>query len=132
MHSRREATRSQQTKNDPLILLLIILELKLKAAKVYMTDMDITFSKHILYFKVLFHSYISSAHYVFNHVSMIETHVKCDNIYLSVTMYNTQCTAWWGWGWHLIEKKSPRIAECRFEYLKACSSIIFSQQNPKT
>ena len=90
MHSRREATRSQQTTNDPLILLLVILELKLKAAKVYMTDMDITFSKLILYFKVLLHSYISFAHYDFNHISMIETHVKCDNIYLSVTMYNTQ------------------------------------------
>ena len=41
-----------------------------------------------------------------------------------------QGTAWWGW--NLIEKISPRIAECRFGYLKACSSIIYSQQNPKT
>ena len=39
-------------------------------------------------------------------------------------------TAWWDW--NLIEKKSPRIAECRFGYLKVWISIIFSQQNPKT
>ena len=39
-------------------------------------------------------------------------------------------TTWWGW--YLIEKKSPRIAECRFGYLRVCSSIIYSQQNPKT
>ena len=44
--------------------------------------------------------------------------------------WSTRFTAWWGW--NLIEKKSPRIAECRFGYLRVCSSIIYGQQNPKT
>ena len=39
-------------------------------------------------------------------------------------------TAWWDW--NLIEKNSPRIAECRFGYLKVCSLIFQGQQNPKT
>ena len=41
-----------------------------------------------------------------------------------------QHTTWWGL--NLIEKKSSRIAESWFVYLRACSSIIYSQQNPKT
>ena len=47
--------------------------------------------------------------------------------------YHLSCcpyTAWWDW--NLIEKKSPRIAECRFGYPRVCSSIIYNQQNHKT
>ena len=39
-------------------------------------------------------------------------------------------TTWWGL--NLIEKKSSRIAESGFEYLRVCSFKVQSQWNPKT
>ena len=39
-------------------------------------------------------------------------------------------TTWWGL--NLIERKSSRIAESRFQYLRVCSFIVQSQWNPKS
>ena len=42
-----------------------------------------------------------------------------------VKFLNKLCTTWWGL--NLIERKSSRIAESGFEYLRVCSFIVQSQ-----